>query len=313
MSSSEKGAGPDRDVRSSALPPVPGGGAGFSQRHNFTSKTGVNFSLGDFIGSTFPGWLPVQRTATMQHLSRLVIQLSIALSIIFPSGSLHAAPASASAWTVEDLNAAVDAAVAAADGLEPPDPQLLWDLADALRKGPAVARAPEVLLKAAYAVRAARQTEVSSIIRDAVAERVATFAERGDLQAAGTLIDAGAVDPADRARLLGHFGAGRAKAGDIDGALAAAEEIRGIAAPDRPSGRWEPTAVERIGATLAESGGADAAVRLAYVSGFALSSIAAAQARVGDLRGAFTTALRITVARGRFEALLPLVSVPPRQ
>jgi hypothetical protein len=44
-----------------------------------------------------------------------------------------------------------------------------------------------------------------------------------------------------------------------------------------------------------------------------MSTIAAAQTKADNLRGAFTTSLRIADARGRFKSLLPLVKEPPRE
>jgi hypothetical protein len=116
--------------------------------------------------------------------------------------------------------------------------------------------------------------------------------------------------------------------GDVPAALATADRAGPLVVRTRADEIFpghKAGTLQAISVALAGQGNIDGALRaeaeleaglgdvLPGVSGYALSSIAAAQTRAGDLRGALTTAMRITGAGGQFKALLPLVSAPPHQ
>jgi hypothetical protein len=206
--------------------------------------------------------------AAMRYLSLFIGRLSIALLAVFlaPAG-VHAQPVSANAWTVADLNAAVDAVVNAASRVDSRYRlRVLLDLAVALRNGAAPSRAPEILQSAAPAIAADPTRFLSGgFARPVVAGRdvVEELAQFGEFQAAEALVGT-AGQPTSRAVLLGRLGVGRAKAGDIAGAENAVAEIRSLAMSDGASrSRIPESVIVRIGAALAMSGAPSAAVQLA--------------------------------------------------
>jgi hypothetical protein len=106
----------------------------------------------------------------------------------------------------------------------------------------------------------------------------------GDLPAALATADRAGRPPADpglKARALQAIAIGLAEQGNIDGALQAEAKLEA-----------EPRNVLRDRALL---------------------SIAAAQARSGDLQGAYATSLRISDSYGQFQSLLRLVAASPRR
>jgi hypothetical protein len=206
--------------------------------------------------------------AAMRCLSLFILRLSIAsFAALLTTAGVHAQPVSANAWTVADLNAAVDAAVNAASRVDSRYRlRVLLDLAVALQNGAAPTRAPEIIQGAAAAIAADPTRSLSGgYVRPIIAGRdvVEELAQFGELQAAEALVGT-AGQPTSRAVLLGSLGVGRAKAGDIAGAENAAAEIRSLATRDDASGSRIPQSViVRIGAALAMSGAPDAAVQLA--------------------------------------------------
>jgi hypothetical protein len=192
----------------------------------------------------------------MRYVLRLLVQLSTVLFAMFlaEAGS-HAQQPARDAWTVGELDAAVDAASSVKD--RGSSARLFLDLADALQKGGAGSRSPDIVRRAAFALAVAGPTNILSA---RVVEKLAVF---GEVRTAESLIGAAAT-PTDRAMLLGRFGLGRAKAGDITAAVKAAAEIRSYANLDGGLGSVVPvTAIAEIGAALATSGAPDAAIHLA--------------------------------------------------
>jgi tetratricopeptide (TPR) repeat protein len=204
----------------------------------------------------------------MRYLSLFIVRLSTALLAVFlTAAGVHAQSASSNAWTVADLNAAVDAATNAASGVDSRYRlRVLLELAAALQNGAAPSRAPEIIQGAAAAIAADPTRSLSGGIgrpfaagRDVVEE----LAQFGELQAAEALVGT-AGQSTSRAVLLGSLGVGRAKAGDIAGAENAVAEIRSLATRDGASGTKIPGSVmARIGAALATSGAPSAAAGLA--------------------------------------------------
>src|SRR5580704_2561650 len=97
----------------------------------------------------------------MRYVLRLLVQLSTVLFAMFlaEAGS-HAQQPARDAWTVGELDAAVDAASSVKD--RGSSARLFLDLADALQKGGAGSRSPDIVRRAAVALAVGGPTNILS-------------------------------------------------------------------------------------------------------------------------------------------------------
>src|SRR4051794_29248597 len=127
-------------------------------------------------------------------------------------------------WTKDDSNAVADAAIAGASGAsETSQASRFMELADALIKAGNAPKAAEATARAASSLSPPTDF-MSSFVRGKVVENLAFF---GEVSAAKALAMTDAIPPV-KAMLLGKFGAGRARAGSIDDAGWAFNEINSL-------------------------------------------------------------------------------------
>lgn len=176
-------------------------------------------------------------------------------------------------WTLQDIDAAINAADAAASRVteENDRASLFLDIADALVSAGATPKSLGFVRRAAIAVHRPDVSKSFSI-RDRIIRKLAEF---DDVPTAETFI-ASARMPDIKAELLGKFGAERARVKDITGATRAASEIFQWMQRDRnldsPNAHRKAAyqlalsagaAISQIGRYLAASGAPQEAMRLA--------------------------------------------------
>jgi tetratricopeptide (TPR) repeat protein len=182
------------------------------------------------------------------------------LALVIPF--ISAAPAVADqAWTMADLDAVAGAAMEAIVDSKSTGAIQLVKLADALISARNNERAKLVLFKASSLLSSPANSWDAHILGDII-ER---FAQLGNVAEAEALaaIDA---QPRDKAMLLGKFGKGRARAGDVEAALKAAKAIALIAELNEAANAVATaaqTSLTEIGIALSDYGAPDDALHLA--------------------------------------------------
>lgn len=152
-------------------------------------------------------------------------------------------------WTVEDLNAVVDAAIPAAEGFNTKTTRAakLADLADVLVKVGLDLRAREVLVKAGTFLEAPNDFR-NAMQRGKLIEKLARL---GDIADAEALSEVNAP-PETKAALIGKLGEGRAEAGDGAYAVRVAAKAAELAPPvAAPGPAWPGSGAEIAGIGIA--------------------------------------------------------------
>lgn len=199
-----------------------------------------------------------------------VFNMFITIARVFVLGLTSLAGASAGAaqagaWTKDDSNAVADAAIAvASSGSKTSQPSMLVELADALIRAGNAPKAKEAAASAVSSLSQPTATPTDSMGSYARGRIVEKLALLGESSAAKALATTDAT-PSVKVMLLGKFGAGRARAGSIDDARWAANEINSFS--DASTGAIPADvlakAIAEISLALADAGSLDEALQMA--------------------------------------------------
>jgi tetratricopeptide (TPR) repeat protein len=197
------------------------------------------------------------------HISATIA--AVFLLVLTWSGGGPASADQRDSWTVNDSNAAAEAAiVVASSASKTTQASMFVELADALMRAGNAPKAKQAAAKAAFSLN--QPTDSPDDLRGSYASAriVEKLALMGEVSAAKALATTDPI-PSVKAMLLGKFGAGRARAGSIDDARWAANAINSTsdAANAAIFAAASADAIAEISLALADAGALDEALQTA--------------------------------------------------